>query len=117
MMAEAKVSISVPDSVGYSFIHAVAMNDVYGLGISTTAAGLSIVKNFYVKVNLPNRCKRSEIVIMTITVHSRLTSSQPVTLSVARDDSAFTVVEPSANGWISRFRKFRQIFHQLGHWF
>lgn len=69
------------------------MNNFYGLGMSETAASVKVFKDFFIKLTLPYEVKRNEVVTLNILLISYLSFSQDVTVSVARNDAEFTVLD------------------------
>jgi Alpha-2-macroglobulin family len=97
----ASIYVSVPDSITTYNFSAVSMNDCYGLGLSCKATSLKVFKEFFIQLTLPFQCKRTEVVTLNILVFSYLPKKQSVTLSVARNDLEFSVINPADSGWRS----------------
>jgi Alpha-2-macroglobulin family len=85
------------------------MNDRNGLGLSDKSTSLRVFQDFFIQLTLPYQCKRTETVTLNIIIFSFLPNNQSVTVSVARKDTEFTVVNPAFNGWNGKHLTFHII--------
>lgn len=103
MHSSARIRLTAPDSITSYHISAIAMNDIYGIGLTESFTPLTIFQKFFIDLTLPYNCKRNETVTIPIRIFNYLNSKQAVTLSVVRDDTVFSVVMPAVNKWTGEF--------------
>jgi hypothetical protein len=99
--SEAKVRLTAPNYLTSYYLTAIAVNDIYGMGLTDQATVFKVSKNLVIDLTVPFVCKRSEVVSLLIEVRSSL--NQSVTLSLARNDKEFDALNPGADGWTGKF--------------
>jgi Alpha-2-macroglobulin family len=109
LIGEASIAVKAPESITTFEFAAVSMNDRNGLGLTGTFTSLKVFQDFFIQLTLPYQCKRTETVTLNIIIFSFLPNTQSVTVSVARKDTEFTVVNPAFNGWNGKFLAFHII--------
>lgn len=99
-VGEAFITFTMPRSIRTLELRGVSMSGVYGLG--TTEKPAEIKVGFYLDLSLPYNCRRGETVPLNINIFSHLSRNQSVTVTVARSESDFTILNPTNDKWTSK---------------
>lgn len=83
----------VPDTITGWSISAFSINNDSGLGVIDYPVSLSVLKSFFVSVNLPYSIVKTETAIVEVFVHNYLDQDQEATVQVLNGQGEFQFVD------------------------
>uniref|UniRef100_A0A3Q3LS80 CD109 molecule n=1 Tax=Mastacembelus armatus TaxID=205130 RepID=A0A3Q3LS80_9TELE len=83
----AEITLTVPDSVTTWAATAFVMSDTLGLGVVKRPAELTVIKDFFVSLNLPACIVRGEELVLEVVLFNYLPEDLQITLTVAQSDT------------------------------
>ena len=102
------LKVKVPDSITSFVISGVSMNSHFGLGLPESYPKLTVFQPFFIQVSLPFSIKRGEKLNQDIFIFNFLEEKQVVTITIAKKDAEFELVDLGLDGWSSDAKSFFQ---------